>query len=363
MADFLDYIAWRGDLSFEAAPFCEVDNLVFSEIVYADMDGIAAPGITVSQLASGYKEAGRDQSALANDPADLLEAAGKSVRFGGARLEDYVNEVDVGRQIQFAAVTFVNEGMPPFIAFRGTDNTIVGWREDFALCYLSETPGQKDAVDYLEAQAEKRSGELILGGHSKGGNLAVYAAAFCNDRIKDRIAAVYSDDGPGFNDSVISSPGYAAVLPKVRRIIPESSLIGVLLSNGARVKVVKSTANGLWQHDPHSWEIRGTAFEEADGRSVSSILMDETLSRWMNSMDRKQREGFVTGVFDALEASGALTLAQLNSKKWIYYNAVLRAALKLEPSLRSDLTGALKKLAAAGREVLWNEAKRSFEKK
>ena len=226
--NMLDYIDWRGDLTFAQSGFGEVDNLIFSTLVYLKMDGLlpenGAGALTLAALLERYTAAGYDQSYSVNNPLPLLRKAAGSPRFRDVFVTDYVNKIDEAQQLQFAAATFL---LPGDLAFRGTDNTLVGWREDCNFSFLTETPGQTEAVAYVQRAAGRTNGNLLVGGHSKGGNFAVYAAAFCDTATQSRIALVYSNDGPGFNSAIADSKPNLAVLPKGVKIIPESSLVGI----------------------------------------------------------------------------------------------------------------------------------------
>lgn len=367
MANILDYLDWRGDLLLTERPFNEVDNLILSVLAYLNMDGLVtdrfADAVPLRELLPAYLNAGYDQSHVVNDPLPLLKKAAVSPRFQNMRVSAYINRVDQERQAQFSAVTFHLEDGTLYIAFRGTDNTIVGWREDFNISFLSETPGQQEAIGYLARIAGESTLPLRIGGHSKGGNFAVYAAAFCEDAgIRNRILRVYSNDGPGFNEATANAPQYLALLPKLEKFVPESSLVGVLLSSRAKSRIIKSSVRGVQQHNPYTWSVRGTAFEPADQRSASSLFMDETLRNWLSTLSEKQLSNFVNAVFDALEASGASTFAEVNANRWMSYNAIIKAVPKLDPELQADARAALFKLALSGRDVLWNEARKTWER-
>lgn len=366
MSNFLDYLDWRGDLPFTRDGFNEVDNLILSEVAYADLGGIV-PGsgeageITLREAAERYEAEGRDQSHMANDPRALLLRAGKSERFGTARLSAYADETDLNEQTQFAAVTAGLSDGTVFVAFRGTDNTLVGWREDFNISVLSETPGQRRAARYLNEAAARQEGLLRVGGHSKGGNLAFYAAAFCDSAVKSRLLAAYSNDGPGFRREVTERALYREVFPKLKKLVPEASIVGLLLTAGEERAVVKSSAEGGQQHNPYTWQVQGSGFVRAEKLSAASLLLDEALDRWVDTLSDTERANLVSAIFDSLEASGATTLTELNANKRLSYNAVLRAVRELDPALQRDVLETMKKLALAGKDVLWNEARRSFD--
>ena len=366
MGSIIDYIDWRGDILFSERGFNEVDNLFFAEIAYVNMEGLMIDKneiITLGELYERYIKAENKSRIPMNDPFPLFKKAAFCKRFKDIRLTRYLDIIDAEKQLQCSAVTFILEDNSLYIAFRGTDGTITGWREDCNFSFLSETPGQKAAVQYVNETAEALEGSIRIGGHSKGGNFAVYSAAFCNEEIKNkRITDVYSNDGPGFNSAVANSANYKEILPKVKKIMPESSLVGILLSSAEEKKIVRSTAKGIVQHHPYSWCVTGVNFVKADGLSAESMLMSETLQKWLGGLSDDERKTFVSSVFDTLEASGATTLEELNKNKLVSYNAILKAAAQFSPERRNEIFKILKSLAKTGGEVFFNEARKVFDK-
>ncbi len=347
MANIYDYIDWRGDLPFTESPFNDIDNLILAELCYAEMEDIVPAEGSMDMVEANrlYIEHGY-KSELINDPAETLAKAAASRRFSPVRLCDYVNRIDKARQVQFSAITYLLPDESVYVAFRGTDNTIVGWREDFNFSFM-ETAGQEDAVAYLNNAATRHSGTIHVGGHSKGGNLAVFAAAFCDQAAKDRIDVVYSNDGPGFNDRVCSDPSYTGMLDRVRLIVPSFSIVGILLNNKSERTVVKSDASGPMQHSPLTWQVKGTAFEVVDSQDPASIFMDEAMNKWISSLDEKERADLISSIFDSLDASGADTLQDL---KKVFF-AFARALHKLDFSRKKELSVIMRKLASAGIDV------------
>ena len=366
MSNILDYLDWRGDILFSERPFNEVDNLILSELAYVNMKGLVpsedSSSITLSELFKKYRESKDKLVIPMNDPEPLLERAAASDRFRNVRLMLLREKTDIDEQLQFCAVSFIIGDGSCYISFRGTDATIVGWREDCNFSFLSQTPGQLAAADYVNEAASLTDCSLRVGGHSKGGNFAVYGAAFCNEKIRDkRITEIYCNDGPGFNDNVINSEQYKATLPKIRKIIPESSLVGLLLSGAEEKTIIKSSAKGIYQHNPFSWCVTGCCFEKADGLSAESTLMNEALSKWIGELDDSDRKLFVTSVFDSIEASGALTLNDINKNKLMSYNAMMNAAKEISAERRIKLFNMLRSLTEISGEVFFNEARKKFE--
>ena len=366
MANILDYLAWRGDLSFAVSPFNAVDNLILAEMSYLRMDGLVPDepenGVALGDLWTSYMERNADGDYPSNDPRPVFEAASGSERFCGVRLSGYAAETDPEKGIQFAAVTYELGDGTYYVAFRGTDNSIVGWREDFNMSFQDGTPGQLAAAAYLDRVAAATEGALRVGGHSKGGNFAMYAAAFCQeDVLRERVMEVYSNDGPGFTRRLIDTEQYRAMLPRTRLIIPESSLIGVLLTQQEEREVIRSSASGLGQHNPYSWEVSAHGFVPAEKQSATSLFMDETLDRWIDELDDAERANIVSAIFDSVEASGAKTLAELNENWLPSYGAILKAVGGMDPEHRKNALGSLKKLAKTGKDVLLSEAKKTLE--
>ena len=346
--NMLDYLRWRGDVPFSACGLNEVDNLIFSALAYLDMDALASGGNTqtVASLCEAYFGAHRDRKEASAERTALLKAAAESPRFRGVEVCRYVNEVDAEKQLQFSAVTFRFRGAEAYIAFRGTDQTLVGWREDFNMSFLRETPGQNAAVAYVDDTAAAIPGRLTLGGHSKGGNFAVYAAAFCSPAASARIDCVYSNDGPGFRREITNDPRYLAILPKTEKIIPESSLVGILLSGKEARRIVKSSAKGVMQHNPFTWCVLGPVFEEAGERTRSSVFMDDTLSKWVASLSDEDLRTMFDVIFDSLDASGVTTLKDLQSNPLATYTALFKAISRVDG--RGEILSSLQKLFGSG---------------
>ncbi len=367
MANIMDYIAFRGDLSFSERPFNDADSLIMTELAYLSMENIT-PGIDsdgsirLEDFCAAYLDAGIDQSYLVNDPKRLLVACAGSERFRDVRFKASVHIIDDEIDMQFDAVTFVMDDAPLYVAFGGTDNSIAGWKEDCNFSYQRETPGQRKAAEYLDRILEKepQAEDVRCGGHSKGGNLAVYAAAFCKSPLKSKITHIYSHDGPGFNREVSTQPQYREMLPKVELTIPETSLVGILMSNTKHRTIVKSDGKGPIQHDPYTWQITRDGFDTVSEQSDSGVFLNTALNRWVDSMDPEERKEFVTTVFELLEASGASTTTEINANKLESLNAILSAAKNMDKERRKAVWDVLMDLAAASRDTFWDEKVNSF---
>jgi hypothetical protein len=321
MANIFDYLAWRGDLTFEQSPFNPVDNVILSQLSYLPLDGIVPgpdgdAGITVAQTAVLFAEK-LAADALAypvifkEDP-DFIDAIGHSDRFRNCKLCDYVNQVDLVQEKQFSALC-IQWGDVTFIAYRGTDVSVVGWKEDFKMNFSDAIPAQIEAVSYLEKIAAKTVGTLLLGGHSKGGNLAIYAASSCTRETQDRITAVYSNDAPGFHSPFFESDGFRKVRQRIFSFVPQTSIIGLLFEHGNDYAVVKSAQKGIFQHDQYTWEITHNDMIRVDGVDQGSRFINKTLREWIKSLDDEHLRVFSDTLFGVLNAAEIKSFTELGA--------------------------------------------------
>ena len=337
MADIFDYLLWRGDLPMDTVPPNPVDTLILSELSYIDFAGLV-PGdflhpvpLKVAAEAFAALPDREDRDRVKRD-ADLLAAAAKTVRFGDLRLAFYRSELLPQMQSQFAALSWLLPCGTAVVTYRGTDLTITGWKEDFNMSFQSSVPAQEKALWYLEALARVHGGPIRLAGHSKGGNLAVYAAAQTIAEIQERILSVHNHDGPGFHSHVLRDPGYRAILPKTRTFLPQSSVVGMLLEHEEPYTVVRSRQVSLLQHEPYTWEVLGGGFVELEEVDDSSRFLDRTIKQWLAETTPEERNAFVDALYELL------TLGQIDDvREVILPKNVLRylRMLRTDEQMRS----------------------------
>lgn len=365
MANFLDYLDWRGDLSFAQSPFNPVDNLILSQLSYVAFDGVV-PGFDDTPSSVSLTEAAErllsgDRTAnptLTQQNCSLLSALAKSARFQTARLTFYCNDRNIAEEKQFSAVTVRLDDRSAFIAFRGTDSTIAGWKEDFNMTFTCPIPAQTEAVRYLEHVTASLSCPLRVGGHSKGGNLAVYAAASCPEEAQGNLLAVYDNDGPGLSAAFLESTGYQRMQDRIHTFLPQSSVIGMLLEHCETYTIVRSSRSGLMQHDPYSWKVLGPNFEIAEEFTAGSRLVDATLNQWLASMDVETRRTFIDTLYQVLEKTGAERLEDLTDNWRNNMFTVLDALKNTDKETRKmirDVLGALFR-------IMHKQIKRAVEK-
>ena len=328
-SNIFDYINWRGDLTFDKVPVCEVDGLIFSILSYVDyadvvpseIHGVRKPPalLTVTKRYLKAHSGGEVPAIgliLSKEIVKLLVKASKTKRYGLLSPICYVNRICDEEEKQFSAIAFAFENGDTFIAFRGTDDTLVGWKENFNMSFIYPVPAQKEAVAFLEYVASKTKGKIYLGGHSKGGNLAVYAGVKAAKSVGARIERIYSNDAPGFDERFISGADYKAMHERISTFLPQSSVVGMLLEHEESYTVVKSRSTGLLQHNGFSWEVMGGKFIYLDSISSDSRVLDKNMKSFLAEMSREERERFVDSLFDAVSTkTGAKTLTELSSEK------------------------------------------------
>lgn len=364
MGNIMDYISWRGDLSFEQSQFNEVDNLILACFSYVNLDGISAvtkqKGIGLKKLTKEFmklhtmKELEADKSFIRLAPFLMMEMA-KSVRFGKCVVRNYVNDIVTEAEQQFAAMEIVLEDGTSYVSFRGTDDTIIGWKEDFNLS-TGVVPAQKRAIEYLQKISEHTDGMLRVGGHSKGGNLAIYGSVMCKS-AHEKILEIYSNDGPGFSREFQELPETKEMMPKIIRIIPEYSIIGTLLEHEKEPVIVASSSKGLLQHDAFSWEVQGPALVRRDSLNKTALRFIEILHKWIDGMDMEQKRLLIEDLFATLQASGYENLSEVQSGGLKSLAAMVKRVEKFAPESRGMMQELLTAICGGWLEQLQADTK------
>ena len=364
MGNIMDYISWRGDLSFEQSQFNEVDNLILACFSYVNLDGISAvtkqKGIGLKKLTKEFmklhtmKELEADKSFIRLAPFMMMKMA-KSVRFGKCVVRNYVNDIVTEAEQQFAAMEIVLEDGTSYVSFRGTDDTIIGWKEDFNLS-TGVVPAQKRAIEYLQTISEHTDGMLRVGGHSKGGNLAIYGSVMCKS-AHEKILEIYSNDGPGFSREFQELPEMKEMMPKIIRIIPEYSIIGTLLEHEKEPVIVASSSKGLLQHDGFSWEVQGPALVRRDSLNKTALRFIEILHKWIDGMDTEQKRLLIEDLFATLQASGYENLSEVQSGGLKSLAAMVKRVEKFAPESRGMMQELLTAICGGWLEQLQADTK------
>ena len=317
MSNMFYYLDWRADVPFSVAPFNDVDNLILAELAYTKFEGILddTSDLSIEELVEKFWEIHKQEDILAGDSYTrfaplLMNKMANSNRFGSIRVKNYIDVVSVENSEQVAILTFVLSDGTEYVAFRGTDDTIVGWKEDLYLSYKTGTNGQVRGKEYLNKYFKDRDVKLRVGGHSKGGNFAVYASLFADKEVREKIIAIYSNDGPGFRSEVLASAQYQEMLPRIISIVPENSMVGFMMENQYNHKVVASSSKGIYQHDAFSWQVKSRDFDLLPERNEDSIIFEKVLTQWLEGVPYEERKIFADSFFAFYEATGKQTLTE-----------------------------------------------------
>ena len=346
--NFMTYLKWRGDLNFKTHPFNEIDALILTELVYIHLDNIVPKveeggTISIRQANARYKKSTEREMIFYKEKEDLFDMLATCSRFAELELCNFVNTYDKEAQEQFAAMHVNITPYLTFVAFRGTDSTVIGWREDFNMSYMMPVPAQQSAVEYLNQTAKGMFKKYWLGGHSKGGNLAVYSGVFCNPKLQKKIVKINSFDGPGFNRKMVDDPAYKAVESRIFAFVPEGSIVGMLMEHEEDYKVVESLEFGLLQHEGFSWQIDRDAFVLVDDVDAFSKNLSVSLKTWLSGMTTEERKAVVDTFFGVFEAAGINDFMEITNMDVRMAGNLLKAVAKV-PHEHRERIGKLVKL-------------------
>jgi hypothetical protein len=338
MGNIIEYIEnnmhYLSEKSFNA-----VDSLVLSKLSYVDFKGLVkgigdrAKPVRIKDLlkAEMFNSMFRIMREMENNKMFICALA-SSPRFRDIKMNYYVNNMDPVTEKQFSAVTYLLDDKTAYIAFRGTDASLIGWKEDFNMAFLSPVPSQQDGVNYLNTVARlmPRAMKLRVGGHSKGGNIAVYSSINCNAAVQKRILNVYNHDGPGFKENLFESDGFKRIKDRINTTLPESSLVGMLLQYHADYSVVKSSRRGIMQHEPYSWVVEGDDFSYIENVRSAAMFRNRMLNQWLDSMTDEKRKLLVDALFQVIEKTENEDFNQLFKDWHTGITAILNAMKNID---------------------------------
>lgn len=356
-----DYLTWRGDIPFSVDPFNEVDNLVLCIVSYINFRRFPElltrnprEAVLLSDICQKLTVEDEQLGLSQLSYIPVVQQAAQTERFAGTRMFAFEDRSDEEAQMQFAAVTFLLPDKSVFVAFRGTDTSLVGWKEDFNMSYLESVPAQVRAAEYTaEIMRLCRFHKVRIGGHSKGGNLAAWAGLHLPHRDYGRLLAVYNNDGPGFSRSMTERPEYVLLRDKMHTFIPESSIVGVLLEHCEDYTVIASTAKSIMQHEALSWCTECNRFIHLEERSTMGRRSDDVLRDWIGSMTPQERKDFTDAFFEILSMGGkARTLDDVQEMGLSGAVALVKEYAGADEKTRRILAEIFKRLAVdIGEEV------------
>lgn len=320
MKNIIDYIENYGTLTFAEKEFNKVDALILSQFAYFKFDGLVPPVGTFLPPVSIKDIAGMDNVSdlfsderYAKENRELFDAMARSKRFSDIGLNHYIDLISNKWEMQFSAVTAYLDENTTHVVFRGTDETVIGWKEDFNMSFMTPVPAQVKAVDYLHYAAERIRGSFSVGGHSKGGNLAVYSAMKCSHLVRDRIKVIYSHDGPGFTKETLEDADFDAIANRIEKYVPHSSIIGMLLQSQEKYKVIEARSIGILQHDPFNWVVEGDDFIYRDDIAGRYVISDTSVNEWTKRADPEEMRVFFDKIYEVFEQAGITDLNDIKS--------------------------------------------------
>lgn len=358
MENIIDYVKEWGKYSLSEKPFNEVDSLVLCQMIYFNYKEFV-PGFEESNVPVGiqsiYVHPDRDRILddywYRENNKELFASAARSRRFGNLKMNYYVNIINEETQTQFSAMTYILEDKNAYIAYRGTDATIVGWKEDLNLAFSKPLHSQQLAVEYMDRVAGYIGGSFYAGGHSKGGNLAVYAAMNCKPETRDSLLKVFNNDGPGFRPEIRQLGHYEAIADRMIKFIPRSSLVGTILEDQDDYELIESKGVGMLQHNAYSWKIEDGAFLRAKSMKSGKILRDAALNEWILSLSDSEIHAFVDTLYDVVAASEASNVFEFGADWKKCTQSVFEAAKELDETTRKSIAKIIRSLFEITREL------------
>ena len=319
MKNFLNYLE-NTNKTFKELSFNIVDSLVLAYLSYLHFPSTK---IKLKDL-DIYKTTKVDKN------REFIKRVIESKRYKDIVLCFYIEDTNDLIEKQFSAVTFLLPNNTMYISFRGTDSTITGWKEDFNMAYTLPVPSQKEALNYVEKVTKLIPRNFYIGGHSKGGNLAVYAGCNLSKEISNRIIKIYSHDGPGFIKEFLTTSNYQDIKEKIEKVVPSSSIIGMLLYTNEKYKIIKSSLGGILEHDPFSWLVENNNFIILKNLSDGTIFTNKVINDFLNSLSKKEREIFIDSLFTVLKSTNLTTLDEISKNFIVKLPNILIAIYKLD---------------------------------
>ena len=348
MGNLITYVQQYGAQTFEDKSLTDIDVLVLTEIAYLPFDEIVpksfdiTEAISLEQLGKEFetikeKEHENNPFMITSERIELLEVVSKSQRYKEIKVFGFMNDIDDERTKQFAAVCYQWEEENRWIIFRGTDETLIGWKEDFMMTYSDLIPAQTDAIEYLKKQAETFSGTLNVSGHSKGGNLSLYASAMQEEAIQNRIEQIYCWESPGVHRSILGTEGDQRVVSKAKRYIPQDSIVGLMLESQVPYHIIESQGSGISQHSALMWNIEEDHFVELTELTKNSQLTDQTFKQWTEVVSDEDLKLFFDTFFDLIFEMGVETVNDVYYNFRMYMQKFFEKAYRMNPEKREVL--------------------------
>ncbi len=354
MGNIISYVKQQ-KASFTQMPFHAVDSLVLSQLSYLNFRKLVpsleqyVPNVRLGDLRNSvWVDSLFSKIRNRKENEQLFYAAAQSPRFCDIELNCYTAQTENAIEKQFSAMTYYLNDGTVYIAYRGTDSTFVGWKEDFNMAFMDSVPAQQSGVRYLQQIAAKTGAPMRVGGHSKGGNIAVYSALYCGKQLQNRIKGVFNHDGPGFRENISQTKEYLDLQARISKTVPQDSLVGMLLYHTGNYYVVKSNRFWIMQHDPFSWEVKDDNFIFVKDITSGAEFLDRTLNQWLCSLSDEKRELFADTMYRVLQATGVDSFQKFSFRTLGKIDEVAETLLDLDTETKKHLLDSLRELLLLG---------------
>ncbi len=363
MANIHDYLDWRGDLKFEEFGINEIDELILARVSYFPYDRIKMKPKEKFKDIAKKMESFTDNDFIWKGDKELLEKLGESERYSDVTITDYIKHNVEEEQKQFSAITIHVGNSLHYVSYCGTDYSLYAWKENFNLSFMDKIPAQIEAKKYFDEIAKQYKGKFILGGHSKGGNLAIYAAVKASAKNRSRIIKAINYDGPGFRSDFLKSKEYKEMLPKLHEYIPQDSVVGMLLTQDEAFTVVLSTEKAILQHDIFSWVVNKDKLMKVPNTTKASKITNRALTNWIKNCSLEQRQIFIDSVYEMLYATEATSLKELSSTWVSKIGIVLKTYNNLSEKDKKIMSKTVKQIVTSYRKAIRDDNKKEIKQK
>ena len=363
MANIHDYLDWRGDLKFEEFGVNEIDELILARVSYFPYDRIKMKPKEKFKDIAKKMESFTDNDFIWKGDKELLVKLGESERYSDVTITDYIKHNVEEEQKQFSAITLHVGNSLHYVSYCGTDYSLYAWKENFNLSFMDKIPAQIEAKKYFDEIAKQYKGKFILGGHSKGGNLAIYAAVKASAKNRSRIIKALNYDGPGFRSDFLKSKEYKEMLPKLHEYIPQDSVVGMLLTQDEAFTVVLSTEKAILQHDIFSWVVNKDKLLKVPNTTKASKITNRALSNWIKNCSLEQRQIFIDSVYEMLYATEATSLKELSSTWVSKIGIVLKTYNNLSEKDKKIMSKTVKQIVTSYRKAIRDDNKKEIKQK
>jgi len=366
--NIIDYVINKGGLSFTDAPFNEIDSLILCQLAYLNYGPFVGnilerrKDVKLKDIyeSEHYEELFKNYW-YEEDNHKLIDAMVHSLRFGELRLNYFESVYNENLDTQFSALTYILEGGQVYLAYRGTDATMLGWKEDLKLAYSKPVEAQKLSVRYMTMVSELFEGEFRVGGHSKGGNLAVYASMMCDKEIRDRILQIYSNDGPGFRPEILAGSHIDEIKDRMYKFIPKESIVGIIMNEDEDSVVIESTGIGTFQHNTYTWKCGDSSLLRAEGMTSFKQISDAALNKWIYSLSTEEIDRFIEAMFEIMSSDDNKTLFDIKEDPIKALQAMVATYRDLDEKAKVNLSTLMDRLRLYFKELAVSEFKERFD--